>query len=83
MNLNLPTYEDLQSLKKDIVEELKALFNHQQNDTWLKSIEVKELLGCSDSTLQKLRLSGKLPFTKLSGTYYFKRDDIANLLNGK
>jgi len=83
MNLNLPTYEDLQSLKTDIISELKALFNTPQNDTWLKSIEVKELLGCSDSTLQKIRLSGNLPFTKLSGTYYYKREDIQNLLNRK
>jgi hypothetical protein len=81
MTLDLLTKDDLYNLKNEIINELRNFFKPHEKENWLKSIEVKELLGCSDSSLQKHRISGRLPYTKLSGTYYYKKNDIENLLN--
>ena len=75
------TKEDFYVLKNDLIELIRNLLIPQEQASWLKSLEVKDLLGCSDSTLQKHRISGRLPYTKLGGTYYYKKNDIESLLN--
>ena len=47
---------------------------------WLKSPEVRELLGISPGTLQNLRMNGTLPFTKVGGVVYYQSDDILKML---
>ena len=47
---------------------------------WLKSIEVKDMLGISDGTLQNLRINGTLPHTKVGGTIYYEYVDVIGLL---
>ncbi|MBS1633959.1 MAG: helix-turn-helix domain-containing protein, partial [Bacteroidetes bacterium] len=51
------------------------------DNEWLKSKEVMDLLKCSPGSLQNLRVSGALPFSKIRGTIYFSKKDIMRLLN--
>lgn len=81
MNVELITKADIHSLKSEIVEEIKKLFMPQaEQKEWLKSSEVMQMLGCSPGTLQNLRVSGKMPFTKMGGTIYYSRKDVVSVL---
>jgi predicted site-specific integrase-resolvase len=50
---------------------------------WLKSKEVRDILGISASTLQNLRVNGILSFARIGGTMFYKSEDIMKLLNGR
>ena len=47
----------------------------------LKNAEVMKLLEISANTLQRLRVSGKLPSSKAGGIHYYRYEDIDKLLN--
>jgi hypothetical protein len=47
---------------------------------WLKSHEVKKILGISPGTLQSLRDTGKIPFKKVGGLIYYDASEIDTLL---
>lgn len=82
MPANLVTIEDLLQLKSDLINEIKVLLsgtNQTSQSELLKSGEVKAILNCSDSKLDTLRRSGKLPFTRVIGTLYYKRSDVLSL----
>ena len=49
---------------------------------WLKSYEVRKLLGISAGTLQNLRVNGTLPYTKIGGLMYYRFEDIQKLMEG-
>lgn len=83
MAATIITPEDLREFKMELLEEIKQLLNKQggnQNKKWLKSPEVKELLGISSGTLQNLRINGTLPYTKVGSIVYFDREEIMNVM---
>lgn len=47
---------------------------------WMNGLEVSHALGMSYKTLLRLRKSGALPYSKVNGKIYFKREDIDQLL---
>jgi hypothetical protein len=63
----------------EVVDELKKMLNGGTEQEYIKSSAAKKKLGCSDSKLEALRKSGKLPHYKLQGTIYYKTEDIKNL----
>jgi|SRR5579859_4982995 len=83
MATNIVTTDDLNAFKKDLLEDLKRLFNEKQGHhvrKWLKSHEVRRILTISPGTLQNLRVNGTLPYTKIGGVIYYYYDDIQNML---
>lgn len=87
MNVELITRDDIDQLKKELIEEIRKASPHprRQNDeprAWLKSYEVRKLLGISAGTLQNLRVNGTLPFSKIGGLMYYKYGDIQKLMEG-
>jgi hypothetical protein len=79
----LITMEDLETFKTGLLHEIEALLKEgtaQPVKKWLKSSEVKKMLGISAGTLQNLRVNGTLPFTKLGGIILYNYDGIAKLL---
>jgi hypothetical protein len=85
MAVEIITKEDLQLFKAELVCEIKQLLakdNGKQDAEWLKSSQVRKMLHLSPNTLQALRVSGKLHFTKVGGIFYYKRGDIQQLLEG-
>ncbi|MCB0463878.1 MAG: helix-turn-helix domain-containing protein [Flavobacteriaceae bacterium] len=77
------TTEDLREFKMELLDDIKQLLNNQSGHTfkkWLKSPEVKELLGISSGTLQNLRINGTLPYTKVGGVLYYDYEEIMNVM---
>ena len=69
MAAEILTREDLAIFKTELFRELRELVNAPaiQPRKWLKSYEVRDLLGISPGTLQNMRINGTLAFTKIGG----------------
>ena len=79
----LITVDDLETFKNDLIQEFKSLLKETTSaDTkkWLKSSEVKKLLGISTGTLQNLRMNGSLSFSKVGGIIFYDYSEIAKLI---
>lgn len=79
----IATVGDLEDFKADILASIKHLFTELKGNVskkWLKSYEVKKMLGLSTGTLQNLRNNGTLPHTKIGGTIYYNSEDIDKLI---
>lgn len=67
----------------ELLDDIKELLNNQSghiSKRWLKSPEVRELLGISPGTLQNLRINGTLPYTKVGGVLYYDYEEIINVM---
>ena len=79
----LITIDDLQQFKKQLLEELLLALKKQTGvvpKKWLKSHELRRLLKISPGTLQTLKSSGIIPYTKIGGVHFYDYDDIQRLL---
>lgn len=84
MAANIITPEDLQQFKLDLLDNIKNMISHNNTSNskkWLKSPEIKKLLGISSGTLQNLRINGTLPYTKMGGAIYYDYDEIIRILD--
>ena len=82
------TKEDLQqfgSLLIDTVRKIIAGAKGEGKETtdpeWLKSRAVRKLLDISPGTLQNLRVTGKVRFKKVLGSYYYSKEDLMRLFD--
>ena len=82
MTNELLTREDLQQFRMQLLGELKEVLQQSKQTTkqWLKSSEVRKMLGISHGTLQNLRITRSLPYTKLGGIMFYKSEDIEKIL---
>ncbi|WP_418499453.1 helix-turn-helix domain-containing protein [Flagellimonas sp.] len=83
MGTTIITTEDLMEFKLELLEDIKGLLQNglgQTGKKWLKSNEVRELLGISPGTLQNLRINGTLPYTKIGGVLYYEYHEIMEVL---
>jgi hypothetical protein len=79
----LVTIEDLEQFKTELQLYIKALLTENTGKPvrkWLKSYEVKKILGCSSGTLHDLRANGTIPCAWLGKTPYYDSDDIDRVL---
>ena len=78
--------EDLQKFRQQLLEDLTRIMSgsiqQQSNKEWLRSAEVRKILGISHGTLQNLRIKNILPHRKIGGLMYYKYQDILKLLEG-
>lgn len=81
------TREDLEKFKQELLSELRRpslrASKQEPQKEWLKSYEVRKLLGISSNTLQSLRLNGTLPFTRVGGLIYYAYEDIRKLMEDR
>ena len=78
------TREDLQNLKAELLTELKSFLSKtkpSKDSPWLRSAQVREMLMISPGTLQNLRIHNHLRYTKIGGTFYYKYEDIVEMLS--
>ena len=83
MSATIITTDDLREFKLELLEEIQELLLKQHSTTskkWLRSKEVRELLGISPGTLQNLRINGTLPYTKVGGVLYYDEEEINAVL---
>jgi hypothetical protein len=84
MPAKIITPEDLTEFKVDLLDNIEKLINKQSPKSkpvkWMKSPEVRKLLGLSTGTLQNLRINGTLPYTKMGGVIYYDYEKIMKVL---
>jgi hypothetical protein len=83
MPTEIVTTDDLREFKIELLKEFKqllAIHHGQPSKKWLKSFEVRKLLGISPGTLQNLRINGTLPFTKIGGVIFYDSEDINKMM---
>lgn len=83
MGATILTTDDLRDFKLELLEEIKQLLQKQQASNrpkWLRSPEVKKLLGISHSTLQNFRDNGIIPHTRIGGVLYYDYQEILEIL---
>jgi predicted DNA-binding transcriptional regulator AlpA len=86
MAATIITTDDLVEFKQELFTEIKRLLKEQSGNStkkWLKSPEIRKLLGISPGTLQNLRLNGTLPYTKIGGVIYYDSEDIQQMLQSR
>lgn len=85
MSVELLTKHDLQQFKAELLQELQNLLTEAKTEKrkWLKSYEVREMLGISPGTLQTLRINGTLAYTKIGGLMFYNYEDLVKLMDGK
>lgn len=84
MPTEILTPNDLKEFKNELLNELKKIINEKQTQPakkWLRSSEVRKLLGISPGTLQNMRSNGTLPFTKLGGVMFYDIENIKRMLD--
>ena len=83
MQIEIVTKQDLEAFKDELLQALTAYMEKPMGaqKPWLRSKEVRQMLGISAGTLQNLRVKGLLHPTKVEGVYYYKYTEITDLLN--
>lgn len=82
----LLTRDDLNNFKCQMLFEIKNLlkeFAGHATKKWIKSKEVRKLLNISPGTLQNLRNSGTIPFSKLGGSILYDPEWIQKVIESK
>ncbi|WP_321370520.1 helix-turn-helix domain-containing protein [uncultured Draconibacterium sp.] len=73
--------EDFAKFKNELLNEVKELFDKNiKKSKWLRSADVREMLGISDSTLQTFRINKTIPAYKLDSTWFYKYEEIIKAL---
>lgn len=87
MEIDIVTKKDLQQFKQEILEEMRSILANKNVEAkdrqWLRSAEVREMLGISPGTLQNLRINGTLQYHKIGGTMYYRSEDIETMMKGR
>lgn len=76
-------FEDFKNELNGQLIELKNAVENKQRKKIMKNKELKEYLGVSYSTLDKMRVNNVIPFKKIMGNYYYSVDDINEVLQFK
>jgi hypothetical protein len=71
--------QDLKDIKTAIDKFVKPA-PHPLAGAWLDGQDVMILLHISKRSLQNLRDSSTLPYSRINGKFYYKADDIKDLL---
>lgn len=77
------TRTDLDQFKLELVHEIRQLFREAEGTPgkrWLKSQEVRKLLGIGHGTLHRMRTNGQLPYTPIGGVFYYDWEDVQAML---
>ena len=56
------------------------LRNDNEPVRWLRSSDVRKMLGISDSTLQTMRINKTIPAYQLGSTWFYREDEITEAL---
>ena len=75
------TVRHLLEFEVRLINKIKEITKrNEQQKKWLRTSDLKKLLGLSSSSIQSLRISGILPYSKVNGTLYYDYDEVQALL---
>ncbi|WP_142784081.1 helix-turn-helix domain-containing protein [Changchengzhania lutea] len=84
MPATIITPDDLRDFKLELLDDIKKLLSNQAQaklKKYLKSSELMDLLQISPGTLQKLRIKGILPYTKVGGIIFYDSEEIQKVMD--
>lgn len=73
-------FSEIGLLRKELKTE-KEKHRKKLSEVWLDNQEVMQLLKVSPRTLQSMRDTGTLPYSKVGGKIYYKTSDVEKILN--
>lgn len=77
------TPDEFLEMKAELIKEVSAtisMANPHPVSAWIRTPEACKRLNISGSSLQNLRNSGKLAFSKVNGTIFYRVADVEKLL---
>lgn len=78
------TVEHLMEFKEDILREIRLLFERspkqQTQKKWIKSADLRKMLGISAGKLHALRENGTLPHVRLGSNIYYDMAEVEKML---
>ncbi len=82
MGVEILTKEDLVEFRTKLIKEIERLITKTEpkDEQWLRSTQVRELLNVSPGTLQNMRISGKLKYSKVGGIHFYRQSDVEKML---
>lgn len=85
---NCITKDDLKALHMVLLRDIGEMLKQSEPKTemsveWLRSKAIRHLMDMSPGTLQNLRITGKIRFKKIMGSYYYNKSDVLNLFEQK
>lgn len=66
---------------RNIIEKAETSEKDTIDPEWLKSRVVRKLMDMSPGSLQNLRVTGKVRFKKVLGSYYYNKTDLIKLFS--
>lgn len=81
------TKDDLRQFGLALVDTMRKMVegvvseSEDINSEWLKGRCVRRMLDMSQGSLQNLRVTGKIRFKKILGSYYYNRKDLQNMFD--
>ncbi|MEN5232520.1 helix-turn-helix domain-containing protein [Sphingobacterium faecium] len=80
-NERIITYQDLLDFKEELIKEIRSICtSNTPSRKWLKSSEVRKLLGLSATKLQIMRNKDEIPFTRVGGVIYYLEEAVHQML---
>lgn len=80
------TKEDLRQFGLLLVDKIQAVFKDKDSGRketlepeWIKSKSVRKMLDISAGSVQNLRMTQKVRFKKVLGSYYYNKEDLLKL----
>lgn len=84
------TKDDLRQFRMLLINDIRKILQEAETDEknniqadWLRSRAVRKLLDISSGSIQNLRVTNKVRFKKVLGSYYYNREDLKSLFNEK
>ena len=84
------TKEDLRQFKMVLLNDIEKMLDEKMkpastdiNPEWIKSKAVRSFLNVSPATLQNIRITGKVRFKKVLGSYYYNCEDLKKMFENE
>ncbi len=83
MSIAMITLQELLLVKAEMLQEIKTIMlasPHYHQRQWLKTWEVKQMLGVSLGTLRNMRDRRQIEYTKIGGLLFYNHQNIMQLI---
>lgn len=84
------TKDDLRHLRMLLLNDISKLLDdrikpetNEASKEWIRSKEARQIMSISPSTLQNIRITGKIRFQKVLGSYYYCKADLLKLFENE
>lgn len=81
--IDINAFEAILKEINDLSDKIQIMYQNcgdKKSEEWLDNQDVCHILKISMRTLQNYRDTGRLPFSRISSIFYYKPEDVKNLL---